>query len=72
LRLIPFLISLGKNTTRTIQINTAAAVAVKFFFLILAITGNSNLALAVFADVGVTLLVVAYSLRLFNFEMTTA
>lgn len=70
LRLIPFLISLGKSTTETIQINTAAAVTVKLFFLFLALMGRSNLALAVFADVGVTLLVVIHSLRLFNFEAT--
>ena len=71
LRLIPFLISLGKRTTQTIQLNTTAAVGVKLFFLILALVGKSNLALAVFADVGVTLLVVVHSLRLFNFEMKT-
>lgn len=71
LRLIPFLISLGKRTTQTIQINTTAAVVVKLFFLFLALLGKSNLALAVFADVGVTLLVVVHSLRLFNFEVKT-
>lgn len=71
LRLIPFLISLGKRTTQTIQINTTAAVVVKLFFLTLALLGKSNLTLAVFADVGVTLLVVAHSLRLFNFEVKT-
>ena len=67
LGLIPFLVKLGRVSGRTIRINTAAAIGVKFIFLALALMGKSSLALAIFADVGVTVLVVANSLRLFNF-----
>ncbi len=64
---IPFLVRLGKKASRTIRINIAVAVGVKVLFLVLALVGQSNLALAIFADVGVTVLVVLNSLRLFSF-----
>lgn len=68
LGLIPFLIKLGRVSGSTIRINTGAAITVKVIFLVLALVGKSSLALAIFADVGVTVLVVANSLRLFNFD----
>ena len=68
LKLIPFLVSLGRVSVKTIRFNIGAAVGVKLLFLILALFGKSNLALAIFADVGMTLVVVANSLRLFNFD----
>lgn len=68
LTLIPFLIELGKKSVQTIRINTAAAISVKFLFLMLAFLGRSNLAFAIFADVGVTILVVLNSLQLFQFN----
>ena len=68
LELIPYLIRLGRRTIRTIKINTALAVLTKLVFVILAITGVSSLALAIFADVGVTVLVILNSLRLLRFE----
>jgi Cd2+/Zn2+-exporting ATPase len=64
LHLIPYLVSLGRRTMRIIQVNTIGAVAVKFFFIGLALAGWPNLALAIFADVGMTLLVILNSLRL--------
>lgn len=70
LGLIPFLVKLGRVSGNTIRVNTSAAIAVKAIFLALALIGKSSLALAIFADVGVTVLVVANSLRLFNFEHT--
>lgn len=68
LELIPFLIRLGRKTISTIRINTAAAVLIKVVFVTLAVFGLSSLALAIFADVGVTVLVILNSLRLLNFE----
>lgn len=53
LKLIPFLVKLGRVSGQTIRINTAAAIAVKFIFLSLALVAKSSLALAIFADVGV-------------------
>ena len=67
LELVPYLISLGRKTIRTIRFNTALAVLTKFVFVALAIFGISNLALAILADVGVTVIVILISLRLLNF-----
>lgn len=68
LELIPYLIRLGRRALSTIKINTTAAIATKILFVILAIFGISNLAMAIFADVGVTILVILNSLRLLKFE----
>ena len=68
LELIPYLIRLGRRTISTIKINTAFAIATKVVFVTLAILGLSSLALAIFADVGVTVLVILNSLRLLNFK----
>ena len=68
LELIPYLIRLGRKTISTIQINTALAILTKIVFVGLAIAGLSSLALAIFADVGVTILVILNSLRLLRFD----
>ncbi len=68
LELIPYLVRLGRKTISTIKINTAAAIATKLIFVTLAIFGLSSLAMAIFADVGVTVLVILNSLRLLNFR----
>ena len=72
LELIPYLIRLGRKTIRTIRINTSAAVLTKLIFVVLAIFGLTayigGLAGAIFADVGVTILVILNSLRLLNFK----
>ncbi len=68
LGLIPFLVSLGRTTSTTIKINVIGTIGVKVIFLALAVLGKSNLALAIFADVGMTILVVANGLKLFAFE----
>ncbi len=64
---IPFLVRLGRRCVKTIRFNIIAAVTVKALFMVLAIAGLSNLALAIFADVGMTVLVILNSLRLFHF-----
>lgn len=64
LKSLPFLIKLGKKTLQTIQINTILAIAIKVVFIILTLMGMTNLALAILADVGVTVLVILNSLRL--------
>lgn len=68
LSLIPYLIRLGRATVRTIKFNTIAAIAVKLFFVMLAVFGYSNLVFAIAADVGVTIVVILISLRLMQFE----
>ncbi len=64
LELIPYLVRLGRKTIATIRFNTILAVAVKIVFVILALFGTSHLALAILADVGVTVVVILISLRL--------
>jgi len=68
LSLIPFLVRLSRRTLRTIRINTAGAILIKVLFVFLAIMGFSNLALAIAADVGVTLVVILISLNLGRFK----
>ncbi len=63
---IPFLIKLGRKTLQTIRLNIFLAIAIKLIFISLALFGMSNLALAIFADVGVTVIVIINSLRLAN------
>lgn len=72
LELIPFLVALGRQTIATIKLNTALAVATKLLFVGLALAGISSLALAIFADVGVTVLVILNSLRLTRFNPTAS
>lgn len=68
IELIPFLIQLGRKTQFTIQTNIGIALITKLVALLLSITGSINLAIAIFADVGVTFLVIILSLRLLNFK----
>jgi Zn2+/Cd2+-exporting ATPase len=67
LETIPFLVRLGRRAVSTIKFNTALAVATKLLFIVLALAGLSSLALAIFADVGVTVFVILNSLRLLKF-----
>lgn len=68
LELLPFLVRLGRVCRRTIQMNIGAAIIVKVLFIGFAFAGLGNLALAIFADVGITLLVILNSLRLFRYN----
>lgn len=68
LNLIPFLVRLGQKTLKTIKVNTTFAISIKFLIVCLALFGLTNLALAIFADVGVTILVILYSLRLMKWK----
>lgn len=68
LKLIPYLIELSRKTVTKIKFNTCFALGAKFIFLILAVAGLGNLSLAIFADVGVTLLVVLNGLSLYGFK----
>ncbi len=63
---IPYAVSLGKKTLKTIKQNIAAALGVKAIFLFLAVFGFANLGYAIGADSGVAILVIINSLRLFH------
>src|SRR5450830_1146406 len=64
LRKIPDFIRLSKKTHRVLMQNIAIALGIKAVFLVLALTGESSLWMAVFADMGASLIVVFNGLRL--------
>jgi Zn2+/Cd2+-exporting ATPase len=68
LALVPYAIALGRAAVRTVRVNVALALALKVAVIIAAAAGAASLWLAVLADVGASLLVVALSLRLLSFE----
>ena len=55
---------LGRRTLAIIRFNVAFALSIKAVFLVLAFLGLANLWMAILADTGATLLVIANSLRL--------
>jgi Cd2+/Zn2+-exporting ATPase len=57
-------IRLGRRTVRIIQANITFALGVKAVFLALALSGHTSLWLAILADTGATLVVIANALRL--------
>jgi Zn2+/Cd2+-exporting ATPase len=57
-------IQLGRRTVRIIVFNISFALAIKAVFLILALIGHTSLWLAIAADTGATLIVIANALRL--------
>ncbi len=61
---LPFAIRLSRATVRAIRQNILLALAIKALFLTLAVFGQATLWMAVLADDGATLLVIANSLRL--------
>lgn len=61
---IPTFIQLSRATVRILRQNIALAVGIKALFLLLTLTGHTTLWMAVFADMGVSLLVVFNGLRL--------
>ena len=70
LTLIPHLVALGRKCRQKIKFNTALAVCAKLAILLLAVVGLSNLALAIFADVGITVIVILNSLQLHGYNST--
>ena len=60
---LPYAIRLARRTLRIIRQNIAASLIVKALFLALTVVGITNLWLAVFADMGISLLVTANALR---------
>jgi len=61
---VPAFIELSRATCRVLRQNIGAALAIKAVFFALALGGEATLWMAVFADVGASLLVVGNSLRL--------
>ena len=61
---IPFAIRLGRATLRNIRVNVTLSLALKAVFLALAVAGSATLWMAVLADMGASLLVIANGMRL--------
>jgi Cd2+/Zn2+-exporting ATPase len=61
---IAFAIRLGKATMRNIRFNVGLSLALKAMFLALAVAGYATLWMAVLADMGASLLVIANGMRL--------
>lgn len=66
LRALPSLLRLAKATMRTVWLNVAFAVGIKLAFFALVLAGLGSMWLAVFADVGASLLVTLNGMRLRN------
>jgi Cd2+/Zn2+-exporting ATPase len=64
LRRIPEVIQLSRRTRNILLQNIAFALGIKAVFLVLAVLGDASMWMAVFADMGASLLVVANGLRL--------
>jgi len=64
LRKLPSYISLSRKTARVLSQNICFAIGIKIVFFALATTGHATLWMAVFADMGASLLVVGNGLRL--------
>ena len=68
LRKLPEFLSLSHQTARILTQNIAFAIGVKAVFFALTLAGQATLWMAVFADMGTSLLVVANGLRLLRFR----
>ena len=64
LRKIPGFIRLSRTTARVLTQNIVLALGIKAVFLALTVTGQATMWMAVFADMGASLLVVFNGLRL--------
>jgi len=61
---LPGFFALARRTVSTIRVNVAFSIGIKAVFLVLALTGQATLWMAVFADTGVSLLVILNGMRL--------
>ncbi|HAU1297418.1 TPA: heavy metal translocating P-type ATPase [Legionella pneumophila] len=66
LAMLPLYIDLSRNTARILRQNISLSIAIKGIFFFLALAGIATLWMAVFADMGASLIVVVNGLRLLN------
>jgi Cd2+/Zn2+-exporting ATPase len=66
LRRLPFAIRLSRQAMRTIKVNIAFALGVKLTFMILVLSGLGTMWMAVFADMGTSLLVSFIGMRMLH------
>lgn len=70
LRQIPHTMRLSQRLHQVLVQNISVALGIKAVFLIMALTGNVTMWMAVFADVGASLLVIVNSLRLLKLRVS--
>jgi Cd2+/Zn2+-exporting ATPase len=61
---IPYALRLARATVRNVKTNVVVSLVLKAVFLVMAITGSATLWMAVLADTGASVIVVANALRL--------
>lgn len=66
---VPETIALSRRTFRILRQNIALALGIKALFLVLTLAGNATMWMAVFADMGTSLIVIANGLRLLRMPM---
>jgi Cd2+/Zn2+-exporting ATPase len=66
LRKLPHFIRISRDTSRVLRQNIALAVGIKGIFFVLALAGKATLWMAVFADMGTSLIVVFNGMRLLS------
>lgn len=66
---VAFTICLSRAAKRIIGENISLALAIKVLFLTLAVVGLASLWLAVFTDVGASLIVIANGMRLLRYRI---
>jgi Cd2+/Zn2+-exporting ATPase len=64
IEVLPAFFRLARKVVATIHTNIAFALVVKAAVMVLAILGIAQMWMAIFADVGVLILVILYSMRL--------
>ncbi len=66
---LPFAVRLSRTTMRTIWANILLALGIKFAFLVLVMLGMGSMWLAVFADMGTSLIVTLNGMRLLRYGL---
>jgi cation transport ATPase len=68
LRALPRTLRLARAAMQTVRVNVGAAIGIKVAFLFLVLAGVGTLWMAVVADVGATLLVTLFGMRLLRWD----
>jgi Cd2+/Zn2+-exporting ATPase len=68
---LPFTIGLSRRALRTIETNIILSLVVKGLFLLMALAGMATLWMAVFADMGMSLLVTLNGLRMLGYRRSS-
>ncbi|NOK60687.1 MAG: Cd2+/Zn2+-exporting ATPase [Chloroflexi bacterium AL-W] len=65
---LPFAVALSHATMRTIQTNIVLSLSIKFVFMVLVLLGVGTMWMAVITDMGTSILVTLYGMRLLHWQ----